>query len=68
MTCSEQQPSIVALLIVAVIVGCLTHGMLVDTLKEQMAVEYASGKLPTFTLTGRDENGRQTLDYGEDDE
>lgn len=68
MSNSEQSGGFALLVALAILAGGLTQGMLTDTLERQMAVEEASGRLPTFTLTGRDENGRQTLDYGEYDE
>lgn len=65
MSCSEQSGGFVALLVAAIIAGCLTHGTLSDTLNRQMDVPEVDARLPIFTLTGRDKNGRQTLDYGE---
>ena len=65
MSNSEQSGGFALLVAMAILAGHLTHGMLTDTLRDQMDVEHASGQLPKFTLTGRDENGRQTLDYGE---
>jgi len=65
LTHGEHHPNFLCLLLAAVIVGGLTHGMLLGTLKRQMDVPEKVATLPKFTLTGRDENGRQTLDYGE---
>lgn len=65
MSNSEQSGGFALLVALAILAGYLTHGMLSGALRNQMDVEYASGQLPKFTLTVRDENGRQTLDYGE---
>lgn len=60
MTHSEQSGGFVVLLALAMWVGA--------TVWEQasfvQASEPVSAKLQTYKLTGRDENGRQTLEYG----
>lgn len=55
---SEQSGSFICLLIAAVFIGYLVE------LPKPPEPETASAQLQAYTLTGRDENGRQTLGYG----
>lgn len=55
---SEQDAGFICLLIAAVFVGYLVE------LPKPPEPEPVSAQLQTYKLTGRDENGRQTLEYG----